>query len=347
MTIDKKYFIDKVQKLAYTTFASSIWDNKEKKWFRIMNIDTGEVDTSQHYYYDLCNIYSLARAMNIVPELSKYKSQWIDAVDWYFWLVINKPEVGYNSLEVKHNRDQYSFALAPAALAESYTITGRRALLDKSIELFENYRHKVPTATSMNVQASNHIILSALSLYRATKDESFLNDAIKEGKFLSEKCRFKEGPAKGCFTDDFIVTAFPRHCYGAWAIMELNKSTNESHWVSIAETSLKWWQDRQLSDGGFYFFFNAEENRWSDKTVYSVHQKGMFLLSAWDINRETGGKYSEMIQLAMRCCDNSEWEFVSPHNWSCWRRSNQEPQVVYSYELGWEILGHALAIGPD
>jgi len=54
-----------------------------------------------------------------------------------------------------------------------------------------------------------------------------------------------------------------------------------------------------------------------------------------------------MIKRAMSCCDNSHWKFTSPQNWNCWRRSNQEPQVVYSYELGWEILGHALAIGSD
>ncbi len=341
---DKNHFIAETQRLTSTAFSAPIWDNQDKKWFRIMNMDSGEVDTSPHYYYDLCNIYSLSRAMKIIPELKKFESQWSDAVNWLYWLIINQPEIGYNSLEVKHSRDQYSFALAPAALAESYRTTGRKALLEKSLELFTNYRNRLPTATSINVQASNHIILSALSLYQATNDAGFLNDAIKEGDFLLENCRFKEGPAKGCFTDDFTVTAFPRHCYGAWALMELNKCTNESKWIDNAEASLKWWQDRQLPDGGFHFFYNAKENEWSDKTVYSVHQKGMLLLSAWDINGETEGRYSEMIQFAMKCCDNSDWEFVSPQNWSCWRRSNQEPNVVYSYELGWEILGHALAI---
>ncbi len=344
---NKNHFIEVAQKRTSTVFTSPIWDNKEKKWFRIMNMDTGEVDTSPHYYYDLCNIYSLARAMRIIPELSKFESQWLDAVNWLFWLVIDQPEIGYNSLKVNHCRDQYSFALAPSALAEAYRITGRRALLKKAVELFSNYRNKLPATTSMNIQASNHIILSALSLYQTTNDDRFLHDAVKEGEFLFENCRFKDGPAKGCFTDDFTVTAFPRHCYGAWAMMELNRWEKRHNWIDAAETSLKWWQDKQLSDGGFHFFFNAKENQWPDKTVYSVHQKGMFLLSAWYINRETKGEYSEMINLAMSCCDNTEWEFVSPQNWSCWRRSNQDPHVVYSYELGWEILGHALALGSD
>ena len=344
---NKNHIIDEVQKLTLTAFESPLWDNDEKKWFRIMNMESGEVDTNIHYYYDLCNIYSLARTMRIIPELSRFETQWLDAVNWLFWLLINNPEIGYNSLGVKHSRDQYSFALSPSVLAEAYLRTDRKALLEKAIELFANYRTKLPAATSMNVQASNHIILSALSLFKVTNDVRFLNDAIKEGKFLFEKCRFEDGPAQGCFTDDFTVTAFPRHCYGAWALMELNRWTNEYDWVGIAEKSLKWWQDRQLPNGGFYFFFNAKENEWSDKTVYSVHQKGMLLLSAWDINRETGGRYSDMIKRAMSCCDNSDWEFTSPQNWNCWRRSNQEPQVVYSYELGWEILGHALAIGSD
>ncbi len=184
---DKDYFIGEAQKLISTAFAAPIWDNQDKKWFRIMNMDSGEVDTSPHYYYDLCNIYSLSRAMKIIPQLNKFESQWSDAVNWLFWLVINQEEIGYDSLEVKHSRDQYSFALAPAALAESYRKTGRKALLEKSLELFTNYRNKLPTATSMNVQASNHIILSALSLYKVTNEARFLNDAIKEGNFRGRK----------------------------------------------------------------------------------------------------------------------------------------------------------------
>jgi len=47
---NKNHIIDEVQKLTLTAFESPLWDNDEKKWFRIMNMESGEVDTNIHYY---------------------------------------------------------------------------------------------------------------------------------------------------------------------------------------------------------------------------------------------------------------------------------------------------------
>lgn len=333
--------------LGRAAFISPLWDADEKKWRRRINLDTGQVDLDQHFYYDICNIYALARAMGLREAMNAFRDHWLQAVAWLFWLLNSRDRVGYASLEVAHNRDQYSFALAPAALAEAWIVEPRPALLSKARALFESYRAAFPTGRTMNVQASNHFMLSALSLARATGHGAYLEAARAEAEHLLANCRLRGGPAEGLFTDDHRLSAFPRHVYATWALVELNHVSPDSRYERACARSMDWWRANQLADGGFYFFLDGVSGAWTDQTVYSVHQKGMLLLSAWEINRFCGGRYDAMITRAMATCDNPQWEFDSPLGWSLYRRSMPERSLVYSYELGWEILGHLLGTGWD
>jgi hypothetical protein len=209
--------------------------------------------------------------------------------------------------------------------------------------VYERYRKRFAPGAAPNVQAASHFILSALALAEATGESKYFDDAKAEGTFLLDRCRFTDGPAAGCFTDDFRQTAFPRHGYGAWAMTALYEKDTHPKWLEAAAASMEWWRARQLADGGFCFFFDARAADWSDRTVYSVHQKGMFLHSAWAINHYCENAYASMIERAMACCDDPQWHFVSPDGWRCYRRSNVETDTVYSYELGWEVLGLCLA----
>lgn len=342
---DQAKLVQNALQLGQAMFASPMWDGNEKKWHRCINVDTGQADKDPHYYYDVCNIYALARAMNISREMTRFHEGWLQAATWLFWLANQHQRIGYTSFKVATPRDQYCFALVPAALSEAYGRTQRPAFLSKARSFFEDYRKAFPTGKTSNVQASNHFILSAVSLYRTTGQADYLNHAFAEARHLLDNCRLNSGPAAGCFTDDQRITAFPRHVYATWALMELNHIQAEQRFCEACLQSMEWWQANQLDDGGFYFFFDSQSGRWVDTTVYSVHQKGMLLLSAWEIDRQSGGCFSGMIERAMACCDDPKWEIVSPEGWKLYRRSKQENSFVYSYELGWEILGHILGVG--
>jgi len=330
------------QNLMAAAFTSPLWDRAEGKWFRTLSLEDGATDRRPHFYYDLCNIYAFARAMRLAPDLAAWRGPWMDAVNWLFRTFKDRDWVGYDGFEARDKRDQYSMALAPAALAEAFALAGRPALRGFAEALSRRYRERFPVGAVRNVQASHHAILSALALGDATGDAGYLADARAEAAFLVDRCRFPNGPAAGCFTDDVRQTAFPRHCYGSWAMTALAERDADERWPAAAATSMEWWRTRQLPDGGFPFFFDARAGDWSDRTVYSVHQKGMFLHSAGAIDRCAQGRYAPMIERAMACCDSDEWRYVSPNGWSCFRRSDADPGVVYSYELGWEVLGLTL-----
>lgn len=344
---DANKLVDEAVGLGRAMFDSPLWDADEKKWRRRIDLDSGQVDASQHFYYDICNIYALARAMALSGQMERFREGWLQAVGWLFWLVNSKGAIGYTSFDVTGPRDQYSFALAPAALAEAHRLTGRPALLRKAGELFGAYRAAFPLGKVRNVQASNHFILSALSLYRAAGQAAYLEAAQAEAEHLLAACRLAGGPAAGCFTDDQRLTAFPRHVYATWALVELNHLRPDQRLQQACAQSMDWWRANQLADGGFYFFFDGQTGQWVDQTVYSVHQKGMLLLSAWEINRLCQGRFDEMIRRAMATCDDPRWQYASPEGWRLYRRSMPERSLVYSYELGWEILGHLLGTGWD
>lgn len=323
-------------------FTSPIWNRAEGKWFRALTLADGRPDPQPHFYYDLCNIYAFARVLRMTPEFAPWREPWMDAVNWLFWSFAEGDWVGYAGTGLADKRDRYSMALAPAALAAAFTVAGRPALRSRAVAWFRRYRERFPVGSAPNVQASNHAILSALALGEATGDARYLADARAEAALLLDRCRFTDGPAAGCFTDDFRQTAFPRHCYGSWAMTALYERDPDERWIAAATASMEWWQARQLPDGGFHFFFDAQAGDWSDRTVYSVHQKGMFLHSACAIDRHAGGRYAPMIERAMACCDRPEWRCVAPEGWWCYRRSDADPGVVFSYELGWEVLGLSL-----
>jgi len=324
-------------------FSSPLWRRAEGKWSRTLSLADGRTDPQPHFYYDLCNLYAFAHAMRLAPELAAWREPWMDAVNWLFWAFAESDWIGYAAAALADKRDRYSMALAPAALAAAFAVTGRPALRSRAVAWHRRYREEFPVGSEPNVQASNHAVLSALALAEATGDARYLADARAEAAFLLDRCRFSDGPAAGCFTDDFRQTAFPRHCYGAWAMTAVFEKDPDERWLAAATASMDWWQARQLPDGGFHFFFDARAGDWSDRTVYSVHQKGMFLHSAWAIDRHAQGRYLSMIERAMACCDRQEWRYASPDGWWCFRRSNVDPNVVYSYELGWEVLGLTLA----
>ncbi len=330
--------------IANTAFASPIWDRASGKWFRCLELGTDEVERSDHHYYDLCNLYGIVRAMRAIPELEEYREQLAAATGWLYWLVKRRGVLGYDTLELRSRQDMYSFALVPAALCAGYELLGREALLDMAMKCLDRYREHYPPGQEICVQASNHHILSLLSVYEQTRDISLLDAAVREARFLLDSCRFKEGEARGMFTDFHKSTAFSWHCYGTWALMELNRFAPRDEYVEAARNSLAWWRRVQLEDGGFFFFFDTNKSRWSDTTVYSVHQKGMMLLSAWDINTACSQEFTGMITKGMSLCDRPEWRYESPRGWRCWKRSDKQSTVVYSYELGWEILGHAKGV---
>lgn len=330
--------------IANTAFVSPIWDRAAGKWFRCLELGTNEVDRSDHYYYNLCNLYGIVRAMRSIPELREYREQLAAATSWLYWLVRRQEVLGYDTFELRSKQDMYSIALVPAALCAGYELLRRGALLDMAIKCLNKYREHYPPGQNICVQASNHYILSALSVYEHTQDVSLLDAASREARFLLDSCRYREGEARGMFTDNHQSTAFSWHCYGTWALMELNRFAPRDEYVEAARNSLSWWKRAQLDDGGFHFFFNTNRSMWSDTTIYSVHQKGMLLLSAWDINSASSYAFTEMITKAISLCDKPEWRYESPQGWRCWRRSDKQSTVVYSYELGWEILGHAKGV---
>lgn len=327
--------------LARAAFESPIWDRRRKKWFRCLNLASGSPDPGPHAYYDLCNIYGLQRAMALVPGLARHADKVLEAVGWLYWRVRRDGTVGYGADATTPTQDMYTLALAPAALCSGHALDPRPGLLDLAQNLFSQYRRHYPAGRTVCVQASNHRVLSALALAEATGEAAYLAEAGNEVRFLLDRCRFPDGPAAGTFTDNHRTTAFSRHCYGTWALMELYALDPRPEYLDAARTSLEWWERAQLDNGGFYFFFEAPTASWTDRTVYSVHQKGMLLLSAWDIDAACQGRFLPMIEKAMALCDDPSWRHVADQGWWTYRRSSRQTDELYSYELGWEILGQA------
>lgn len=327
--------------LARAAFGSPIWDGGRKKWFRCLKLSEGSADPTPHAYYDLCNIYGLERAMELLPGLRCHRDRVLEAVGWLYWQARREGTVTYGADATVPAQDMYALALAPAALCSGQALDPRPGLLDMAGRLYAQYRQRHPLGRTLCVQAGNHHVLSALALYRATGRRIFLDQAREQARFLLDRCRFSDGPAAGTFTDNHRATAFSRHCYGAWALMELFALDPRPEYLDAARTSLEWWERAQRDDGAFFFFFDAPGAAWTDCTIYSVHQKGMLLLSAWDIDAACGGRFLPLIEKAMALCDEPSWRHVSPEGWWTYRRSSRQTDEVYSYELGWEILGQA------
>ncbi|NDV20647.1 hypothetical protein GO013_14645 [Pseudodesulfovibrio sp. JC047] len=327
--------------LAFTAFNAPIFDSNLGFWRRAMHLSSGLTDQRPHYYYGLCNLYAIVEAKRLLPELTKWDAQLTQAAHWLNAELKGRTQLGYDSHEVTTNLDQYSCALLPATLCAGYDLLHDTDVLNTAQKVYATYRDRFPIGQKQGVQASNHAILSALALHEHTDDRRYLDDAKQEGRFLMDHCRLPHGPAAGTFTDDGHITGFSRHCYGAWAMMALNEHTPSHEYVDCAATSLRWWRGVQRPSGLLPFFYDAEKGYWIDTTTYAVHQKGMLLLSAWDIAAHRPDEFESMIERAMAACDTATWRYRSPAGWTAFRRSNRHPDILYSYELGWQILGLA------
>jgi hypothetical protein len=282
--------------------------------------------------------------MRVLPEISRWGDQLRSAGEWLYAETCAHAVLGYDSPRLKDKLDQYSFALLPATLCAAYELDGDSRMLEKAETLFSKYRDQFPAGRKRCVQASNHTVLSALYLHEITGHDSYREHALEEVRFLLDGCRLTRNAAAGTFTDDGRVTAFSRHCYGTWALMEMHAVAPSAEYVEAASCSLSWWRGVQRESGLFPFFYDARQECWINTTTYAVHQKGMLLLSAWDIDAERQGAYEEMIRRAMAACDTRQWLYRSPQGWQAYRRSNRQPDVLYAYELGWQVLGHALGV---
>nr|WP_321513240.1 hypothetical protein [uncultured Pseudodesulfovibrio sp.] len=327
--------------MAVTAFESPIFDTKLGFWRRAMHLPSGQVDPAPHYYYGLCNLYGIVQAKRLLPDLSKWDETLSQAAHFLLNEVGDHAMLGYDSPKVSTNLDQYSCALLPAALCAGYEILHDESVLTKAQKVYAAYQERFPLRKKRCVQASNHAVLSALYLYELTDNDAYRQEALQEVRFLLDHCRLTGVPATGTFTDDGTITGFSRHCYGTWALMALNAISPSQEYVDSAARSLRWWKGVQRPSGMFPFFYDVTRGYWIDTTTYAVHQEGMLLLSAWDIATQHPGEFNEMIELAMGACLNNQWRFHAPTGWTAFRRSNRQTDVVYSYELGWQILGLA------
>lgn len=327
--------------LAVAAFESPIFDPQLGFWRRAMHLPSGHVDVTPHYYYGLCNLYGIVQAKRLLPELSKWNDALSQAAQWLFREVAKHSVLGYDSPNISTHLDQYSCALLPAALCAGYEVLQDDSVLSMARKVYDAYRDRFPLGGKRCVQASNHIVLSALSLHELTGCATYKNEALQEVRFLLDNCRLTGVPAAGTFTDDGRLTGFSRHCYGSWALMAMNDLVPSQEYQDGAARSCRWWKGEQRPSGMFPFFYDAKSGCWLNTTVYAVHQQGMLLLSAWDIAAHFPNEFDMMIELAMSACLDDQWISRSPSGWSVFRRSDRQTDVVYSYELGWQILGLA------
>lgn len=342
--------LEQIKKLIQVLFNKSIWS--QHKWSYKINLNNNsKADSYENYLYSFINIYCLTKVVQIIPDLKFLVAQdleiFVNNIFKKYTLNIPYFEAQANINYNKSYRDRITQAIVTAALASAYNLYRKEEYYKKALLSFENYLLKYyinfqDDRNNCSIQADCHFITSCIELYQIIGNNFYLDIAKSLVNSLLDKNRFKSGEAKHCFTENFTKTSFHFHCYTTQVLIQLFEIEKNPQYLEAAENSLKWWLERQGKNGEFYFVFNVNQNSWTDTTVYSVHQKGMFLLGAWGINYYTGNKYLSSIIKAMSFCDSSNWIYESKDGWSCYRRSNKELNEVYSYELGWEILGHAL-----
>ena len=337
-----------LEDLIHSILNTDIWVNNI--WMKFIDLHNKKISTFENNLYSLQNIYSLIKVFNKFKFYKKkYDKKMIPFVK-HFIKNINNKIVYENNNKVNNYRDQITHAFYPSALLLIYknynNLINDSLFYNKIIDVYDNYVHKYLdkkiTLDNLNIQAHCHFILSSNELYNYTNDDKYLNMSIKlANDIINYSININENEVI-CYEKNKI-TSFHYYCYVSQSFIDLYEIIYNDKYLIFCQKYLNWWIKKQNDDGSFYFNYknNVINNVINNKTVYSVHQMGMFLLGTVGINYFSNNRYYNNIKKSIKYCQNNNWIFTLKYNSKVFRRSNRDNKVVYSYELGLEILGQS------
>ncbi len=210
-------------------------------------------------------------------------------------------------------------------------------------------------------EQQGQVIIGLLDLYEITREEKYLEHAIKAGDFLL-KMQLVDGLDKGAISDgeyydggdngkrlDSYHISVP--CYSARAFHRLFEVTGNPEYLNGGYAAANWIMKMQNEDGGYNWKIIKQGGNFSviEYPKYSVHQLGMVPWGVRPYLKHDPGNLYEMVEKGIYWAYNSTEVGSSMKNQNHGGFFNRKMikkggnvtvyQMVRSYEIGIEYLG--------